>query len=103
MCIFAKVAAGRIVHCLNADAHVTVVCPASGLNAEVAYRVARGQVKHVDRHFEPADLGDATIDGDGGQPSLVLVAVDDAAVQRSKRGDADAYHGDGQLDGRPDY
>jgi len=66
-----EVAAGRIVHCLNADAQVIVVCPSSGLNAEVAYRVAEKQVAHVDRKFEPADLDGA---------NMVLVAIDDAAA-----------------------
>lgn len=63
-----QVAAGRILHALNADAHVTVVCPASGLNEEVAYRVAEGQVTHVDRNFEPSDLESA---------DMVLCAIDD--------------------------
>ncbi|KAJ5232108.1 Siroheme synthase domain 3, partial [Penicillium chermesinum] len=63
-----EVAAGRIVHALNADANVTVVCPASGLNEEVAYRVAEKQVTHVDRNFEPADLDHA---------DMVLCAIDD--------------------------
>ncbi|PKY04992.1 siroheme synthase middle domains-like protein [Aspergillus campestris IBT 28561] len=63
-----EVAAGRILHALNADAKVTVVCPASGLNDEVAFRVSQGQVTHVDRNFEPTDLDGA---------DMVLVAVDD--------------------------
>ncbi|KAF5660498.1 siroheme synthase [Fusarium denticulatum] len=66
-----EVAAGRILNCLNADANVTVVCPKSGLNDEVAYRVSEGQVAHVDRVFEPEDL-------DGS--SMVLVAIDDPAA-----------------------
>jgi precorrin-2 dehydrogenase/sirohydrochlorin ferrochelatase len=64
-----EVAAGRILNCLNADANVTVVCPASGLNPEVAYRVAQSQVTHIDRKFEPSDLDDGV--------DMVLVAVDD--------------------------
>ncbi|PYH89569.1 siroheme synthase Met8 [Aspergillus ellipticus CBS 707.79] len=63
-----EVAAGRILHALNADANVTVVCPASGLNEEVAFRIAEGQVTHVDRNFEPADLDGA---------DMVLCAIDD--------------------------
>ncbi|PLB42704.1 bifunctional precorrin-2 dehydrogenase/sirohydrochlorin ferrochelatase MET8 [Aspergillus candidus] len=63
-----EVAAGRILHALNADAQVKVVCPASGLNDEVAYRVSQGQVSHVDRNFQPTDLDGA---------DMVLVAVDD--------------------------
>lgn len=64
-------AAGRIVHCLNADAHVTVVCPASGLHEEVAFRVAERQVTHLDRLFQPSDL-------DG--VDMAMVAIDDAAA-----------------------
>jgi precorrin-2 dehydrogenase / sirohydrochlorin ferrochelatase len=63
-----QVAAGRILNVLNADAKVTVVCPRSGLNPEVAYRIERKQVEHVDRKFEPSDL-------DG--VDMVLTAVDD--------------------------
>ncbi|KAL2264205.1 hypothetical protein VTK26DRAFT_481 [Humicola hyalothermophila] len=66
-----EVAAGRILHCLNADANVTVVAPTSGLNPEVAYRVAQKQVTHVDRTFEPSDLDGA---------DMVLVAIDDPAA-----------------------
>ncbi|KAF2668133.1 siroheme synthase domain-containing protein [Microthyrium microscopicum] len=65
------VAAGRILNCLDADAIVTVVCPSSGLNPEVAHRVATGVVTHIDRPFEVADL-DTTP-----PPSLVMCAVDD--------------------------
>jgi precorrin-2 dehydrogenase / sirohydrochlorin ferrochelatase len=56
---------------LNADAKVTVVCPKSGLNDEVAFRIAEGRVTHVDHSFEPADL-------DG--VDMVLSAVDDPDV-----------------------
>ncbi|KAI9901119.1 hypothetical protein N3K66_002936 [Trichothecium roseum] len=63
-----EVAAGRILNCLNADADVVVVCPKSGLNEEVAYRVAEKQVTHIDRLFEPSDVDGA---------DMVLVAVDD--------------------------
>lgn len=63
-----QVAAGRILHALNADANVTVVCPNSGLNEEVAYRVSEGQVAHIDRTFEHPDLEGA---------DMVLCAVDD--------------------------
>lgn len=63
-----QVAAGRILHALNADAKVTVVCPSSGLNDEVSFRVSEGQVSHVDRTFEPQDLDGA---------DMVLCAIDD--------------------------
>ncbi|KAF7561795.1 hypothetical protein G7046_g2347 [Stylonectria norvegica] len=68
---FLQVAAGRILNCLNADANVVVVCPKSGLNAEVAFRVSEHQVTHIDRLFEPADLDGA---------DMVLVAIDDPAA-----------------------
>jgi len=63
-----KVAAGRILNVLNADARVTVVSPREGLNDEVAYRIEQKQVDYVDRKFEPSDL-------DG--VDMVLTAVDD--------------------------
>ncbi|KAL9593928.1 MAG: hypothetical protein Q9219_007308 [cf. Caloplaca sp. 3 TL-2023] len=63
-----EVAAGRILNVLNADAKVTVVSPRDGLNAEVAYRVEKGQVDFVDRKFEPSDL-------DG--VDMVLTAIDE--------------------------
>lgn len=66
-----QVAAGRIFHCLNADANVTVVSPAARLNPEVAHRVAQKQIELVDRNFEPSDLDGA---------DMVLVAVDDPAA-----------------------
>lgn len=47
---------------------MTVVSPTSGLNSEVAYRIAEGQVRHIDRKFEPSDL-------DG--VDMVLCAIDD--------------------------
>ncbi|PGG98099.1 hypothetical protein AJ79_08980 [Helicocarpus griseus UAMH5409] len=64
-----EVAAGRIVHTLNADANVTVISPSSGLNDEVAHRIACNQVTHIDRKFTPSDLDDNV--------DMVLVAVDD--------------------------
>ncbi|KAL8692183.1 MAG: hypothetical protein Q9218_002741 [Villophora microphyllina] len=63
-----EVAAGRILNVLNADAKVTVVSPRDGLNDEVAFRVAKGQVDYVDRKFEPSDLDNV---------DMVLTAVDD--------------------------
>lgn len=47
------------------------MCPSSGLNEEVAHRVARKQVAYIDRLFEPSDL-------DG--VDMVLVAIDDPAA-----------------------
>ncbi|KAK3389767.1 hypothetical protein B0H63DRAFT_409597 [Podospora didyma] len=67
-----EVAAGRILNCLNADAVVTVICPSSGLNPDVAYRVSQNQITHIDRNFLPSDLEDSPQ-----SIAMVLVAVDD--------------------------
>jgi precorrin-2 dehydrogenase / sirohydrochlorin ferrochelatase len=68
-----QVAAGRILNCLNADALVTVICPSSGLNPEVAHRVSSNQITHIDRKFRPSDLDHPE------SIALVLVAIDDPA------------------------
>ncbi|KAJ0118562.1 siroheme synthase [Diaporthe amygdali] len=66
-----EVAAGRILNCLDADAAVTVICPSSGLNPEVAHRVSTAQVTHIDRKFQPSDLDpDKNV-------NMVLTAIDD--------------------------
>ncbi|KAK6819626.1 hypothetical protein PG990_010120 [Apiospora arundinis] len=79
-----EVAAGRILNLLNADALVTVVCPADGLNPEVRHRVAHKQVTHIDRKFEPSDLESLpsadTPSSPLGPPAMVLTAVDDPAA-----------------------
>ncbi|KAK6196851.1 hypothetical protein LQW54_011114 [Pestalotiopsis sp. IQ-011] len=79
-----EVAAGRILNVLDADALVTLICPSSGLNPEVRYRVSQGVVKHIDRVFEPADLESLPHpSGDPektGAPDMVLVAIDDPAA-----------------------
>ncbi|KAK8119105.1 siroheme synthase Met8 [Apiospora kogelbergensis] len=79
-----EVAAGRILNLLNADALVTVVCPAEGLNPEVRHRVAHKQVTHIDRKFEPSDLENLpspdTSASPLGPPAMVLTAVDDPAA-----------------------
>ncbi|WEW57023.1 Bifunctional dehydrogenase and ferrochelatase [Emydomyces testavorans] len=64
-----EVAAGRILHALNADAKVTVVCPSQCLTAEVKFRIAQNQVTYIDRKFEPTDLNDDV--------AIVFVAIDD--------------------------
>ncbi|KAF2456969.1 hypothetical protein BDY21DRAFT_346634 [Lineolata rhizophorae] len=70
-----EVAAGRILNVLNADAHVTVICPSSGLNPEVRHRIQTGQVRtHINRSFQPADLDPP------GVPDMVLCAIDDPAT-----------------------
>ena len=55
---------------LNADAKVTVISPRDGLNAEVAHRIERKQVEHLDKKFEPSDLDDPHI-------TMVLTAIDE--------------------------
>ncbi|EEP81394.1 predicted protein [Uncinocarpus reesii 1704] len=64
-----EVAAGRILHALNADAKVTVVCPSACLNPEVKYRISENHVAYIDRKFEPVDLDDDV--------AMVFVAIDD--------------------------
>ncbi|KAL1955235.1 hypothetical protein VTO42DRAFT_8894 [Malbranchea cinnamomea] len=66
-----EVAAGRILHALNADAKVTVVCPSSCLNDEVRFRIEQNQVRYHDRKFEPSDLDPAK------NIAMVFVAIDD--------------------------
>ena len=56
---------------LNADAKVKVVCPRSGLNAEVLHRVDTGAVEHIDRIFLPLDLEPEK------DVAMVLTAIDD--------------------------
>ncbi|KAK4225272.1 hypothetical protein QBC38DRAFT_483469 [Podospora fimiseda] len=69
-----EVAAGRILHLLNADALITVICPPSGLNPEVKHRITKNQVFHIPRNFHPSDLSDPS------SISMVLVAIDDPAA-----------------------
>jgi precorrin-2 dehydrogenase/sirohydrochlorin ferrochelatase len=59
------------VNLLNADARVFVVCPRSGLNAEVLHRINSGQAQHVDRVFLPLDLEPSK------NVAMVLTAIDD--------------------------
>ncbi|CAF9921553.1 MAG: Bifunctional dehydrogenase and ferrochelatase [Alectoria fallacina] len=69
-----KVAAGRILNVLDADAKVTLISPRDGLNPEVAYRVEKGQVDYRDRKFEPSDLDNV---------DMVLTAIDDPEASTS--------------------
>ena len=87
------------MHALNADAHVTVVCPRDQLNPEVSFRVAQTQVRLLDRLYDPTVLplppftaDDANYSGtkggndvsnatnDWGEVSMVFVAIDDPIV-----------------------
>ncbi|CAJ2512553.1 Uu.00g055680.m01.CDS01 [Anthostomella pinea] len=73
-----EVAVGRILNLLDADAKVVVVCPSSGLSAEVRHRIDHNQVTYLDRAFEPSDL--ETLPPSNGPPDMVLTAVDDPAA-----------------------
>jgi precorrin-2 dehydrogenase / sirohydrochlorin ferrochelatase len=74
-----KVAAGRILNCLNADAHITILAPSSGLHPEVAHRIhtlSPPRITHIDGTFSPSILDSPP------NPSwaLVLCAIDDPSV-----------------------
>jgi precorrin-2 dehydrogenase/sirohydrochlorin ferrochelatase len=68
------VAAGRILSLLNADAHVHLVCPLSGCNAEVQHRIRTcDNLTHHDRNFHASLLHEIN-------PTIVLTAIDDPVV-----------------------
>jgi len=70
------VAAGRILSLLNADAHVHLVCPLAGCNAEVLHRIRScppQSLTHHDTAYTPTLIHAL-------QPTLVLTAIDDAVV-----------------------
>jgi len=76
------VAAGRLTNVLEADALVSLVCPASGLSPEVEYRIfhdpwSRTRITYYDRGW----FGENDLDLDGGV-DMVLTAIDDAQVSR---------------------
>lgn len=48
-----------------------MVCPADGLNDEVAFRIKKGQITHLDRVFLPIDLEPEK------EVAMVLTAIDD--------------------------
>ncbi|EEB06733.1 siroheme synthase [Schizosaccharomyces japonicus yFS275] len=54
------IAAGRVLHALDADALVTVVCPEKGLNDEVRWRVQNKEVVWKDKTFTDDDLEEDT-------------------------------------------
>lgn len=94
------VAAGRLVNVKDADAHVTVLAPRSGLCKEMAYRIQAGSVdEYLDRTFGAiSDELDLPLPPPSPQPQpqrspqreappvkydLVLTAIDDADVSRA--------------------
>ncbi|KAJ3154492.1 hypothetical protein HDU86_004621 [Geranomyces michiganensis] len=68
-----KEASGRVFFALDADARCTIVCPRDGLNDDVANRIANGELAHIDRNFEDADLNDV---------DMVLSCIDDHEESR---------------------
>ncbi|KAE8216620.1 hypothetical protein CF327_g224 [Tilletia walkeri] len=95
------VAAGRLVNVKDADAHVTVICPSSGLNGEMKYRLARGEIDtYHDRLFGGEQELDLDLEGENEDETdksttaqagsalpptrydLVLTATDDIELSR---------------------
>ncbi|KAF3904759.1 hypothetical protein ABW20_dc0102235 [Dactylellina cionopaga] len=68
-----NVAASRIVHLLNADALITLICPPTGLHPETAHRLKShpSRITYIPRAFHSSDLSDPS------SISLVLTAIDD--------------------------
>ncbi|PWN28261.1 siroheme synthase middle domains-like protein [Jaminaea rosea] len=76
------VAAGRLVNVKDADAHLTVISPRSGLSGEMKHRIDTEKVVDVyhDRSFGgEEDLYDA----EGKLYDMVLTAIDDSDLSRS--------------------
>ncbi|KAN0063560.1 Bifunctional dehydrogenase and ferrochelatase [Thecaphora frezii] len=71
------VAAGRLVNVKDADAHVTVLCPRSGLCSEMAYRI--DVERTVDVYLDSAYSSDTILDGF----DMVLTAIDDLELSKS--------------------
>ncbi|EPQ26223.1 uncharacterized protein PFL1_06158 [Pseudozyma flocculosa PF-1] len=71
------VAAGRLVNVKDADAHLTVLCPRSGLCPEMAYRIDVENV--VDVYLDRAYTDDSILDGF----DMVLTAIDDLELSKS--------------------
>lgn len=73
------VAAGRLFHLKNADAHVTVLCPREGLCAEMKHRM---DVDHaVDTYIPEAYSSESQLES--GSYDMVLTAIDDADLSRA--------------------
>ncbi|CAO1625815.1 unnamed protein product [Sympodiomycopsis kandeliae] len=76
------VAAGRLVNIKDADAHVTVISPRSGLSSEMKYRI---DTEHtVDIYHDREFGGESDLyTSDGGLYDMVLTAIDDSNLSRS--------------------
>lgn len=65
-----------MINVKDADAHLTVMCPASGLGNEMKYRIY--EEKSVDVYLDQAYMGPHEIDG----YDMVLTAIDDIMTSR---------------------
>lgn len=76
------VSPGRLVNIKDADAHVTVISPRSGLSSEMKYRI--DEEGTVDVYHDRAFHGEPDLyAGDGQLYDMVLTAIDDAQLSRS--------------------
>ncbi|PKI84124.1 Bifunctional dehydrogenase and ferrochelatase [Malassezia vespertilionis] len=76
-----EVAASRLVHAKNADAHLTVMAPRGGLCAEMQHRLATHAIDtYLDASFtQPSEL---VCKETGAYYDMVLVAIDDPGLSR---------------------
>lgn len=79
-----EVAAGRILGLLNASAHITIICPWAGCNAEVQHRILTHPltIRHIDAEWDEYYLLQPPPCLPRGY-SLVLTATDSPAVSSS--------------------
>jgi precorrin-2 dehydrogenase/sirohydrochlorin ferrochelatase len=66
-----------LINVKDADAHLTVLCPASGLNAEMKYRIY--EEKSVDVFLDKSYGGPEDVEG----YDMVLTAIDDVQTSRT--------------------
>lgn len=71
------VAAGRLINVKDADAHLTVLCPRSGLCSEMKYRI--DVEKSVDVYLDKSYDSPSDIEG----YDMVLTAIDDSETSRT--------------------
>lgn len=73
---------GRLVNVKDADAHLTVISPRSGLSPEMRYRIDEQKVVEVYHEREFGGEQDL-YDEDGKLYDMVLTAIDDSDLSRS--------------------
>lgn len=77
-----NVAAGRLVNVKDADAHLTVISPRSGLSAEMKHRIDVEGI--VDVYHDRSFGGEEDLyDPEGKLYDMVLTAIDDSDLSRS--------------------